>query len=327
MELHAPMSNQAPASPSLLLTHTTASRLPAFSSLALAMGIVGTSVTANKFIVGNAPIFLASAIRFILAAAILFAIVRLVEGGIPRLAARLHIILAVQSLSGVVMFNILLLIGLDMTTATVSGIITAATPAVIALMSVVVGERLSRTAWVGVSIAIAGVVAVNLLVTPAEDEASRPILGGFLVFLAVVGEGLYAILGKYAAGKVTPLATSALVSTYGALMFIPLALWDLRGFDPGSVPLSAWIAVLYLAAVVTVIAFVLWFKGLATIPASTAGAFTGMIPVTAVISAGLILGETVGPLHIAGIISVLMGIFLVASARSHGHAAMPSTPE
>jgi drug/metabolite transporter (DMT)-like permease len=162
-------------------------------------------------------------------------------------------------------------------------------------------------------------------VTPAEDEASRPIVGGFLVFLAVVGEALYTILGTYAAGKVTPLATAALVSTYGALMFIPLALWDLRDFAPGSVPLSAWIAILYLALVVTVIAFVLWFKGLSTIPASTAGAFTGMIPVTAVISAGLILGETVGPLHIAGIVCVLLGIFLVANARSLPRPLAPAS--
>jgi drug/metabolite transporter (DMT)-like permease len=301
--------------------------MPAFGSLALAMGIVGTSVTANKFIVGHAPIFLAMAMRFILAAVILIVIVRLVEDGLPKLPVRLHVLLAVQSLAGVVMFNILLLIGLDMTTATVSGIITAATPAVIALMSVAIGDRLSRTGWIGVSLAIAGVVAVNLLITPAEDEASRPILGGAVVFLAVVGEALYTILGKYAAGKVTPLATSALVTIYGAVMFVPLAIWDLRDFDAGSVPMSTWIAILYLAIVVTVMAFVLWFRGLATIPASTAGAFTGMIPVTAVMSAGLVLGETVGLLHIAGIVCVLIGIFLVASARSQARATAPPAAE
>ena len=311
------MSRELPVAAPVIATSPVASRLPAFGALALAMGIVGTSVTANTFIVGHAPIFLASAIRFLLAAAILVVIVRAIEGGLPRLSSRLHAVLALQALAGVVMFNILLMLGLDMTTATVSGIITAATPAVIALMSVAMGDRLGRVGWIGVSVAIAGVVAVNLLATPGEDEASRPILGGVLVFLAVVGEALYAVLGRYAAGKMTPLATATWISLYGAAMFVPLALWDLRDTDLDAIPLSAWLAILYLAIVVTVVAFALWFKGLATIPASTAGAFTGMIPVTAVISAGLILGESVGPIHIAGIACVLTGIFLVASARAH----------
>lgn len=311
------MSRELPVAAPVIATSPAASRLPAFGALALAMGIVGTSVTANTFIVGHAPIFLASAIRFLLAAAILVMFVRAIEGGLPRLSSRLHAVLALQALAGVVMFNILLMLGLDMTTATVSGIITAATPAVIALMSVAMGDRLGRVGWIGVSVAIAGVVAVNLLATPGEDEASRPILGGVLVFLAVVGEALYAVLGRYAAGKLTPLATATWISMYGAAMFVPLALWDLRDTDLDAIPLSAWLAILYLAIVVTVVAFALWFKGLATIPASTAGAFTGMIPVTAVISAGLILGESVGPLHIAGIACVLTGIFLVASARAH----------
>lgn len=311
-----PMPTELHSTSPLLLARPAASRLPAFAALAGAMGIVGTSVTANKFIVGHAPIFLASAARFIIAAAVLLLLVRAIEGGLPRLPAHLHAILAVQSLAGVVLFNILLLVGLDMTTATMSGIITAATPAVIALMSVAMGERLSRAGWLGVTIAIAGVVAVNLLVTPPGDAAPRPILGGFLVLLAVVGEALYTILGKHAAGRVSPLATATLVSLYGAAMFLPLALWDLRTADLGAIPASAWLAVLYLALIVTVVAFALWFRGLQAIPASIAGAFTGMIPVTAVISAGLVLGEDVGPLHIAGIAIVLLGIMLVAGART-----------
>jgi drug/metabolite transporter (DMT)-like permease len=292
------------------------SRLPAFASLAGAMGIVGTSVTANKFIVGHAPIFLASAVRFVIATAILLALVRLVEDGLPRLPRRLHALLALQALAGIFLFNALLLIGLDMTTATISGIITAATPAVIALMSVAMGEHLSRGGWMGVSLAIAGVVAVNLLATPPKDAASHPLLGGLLVFVAVIGEALYTIIGKHAAGRVSPLATAALVSLYGAAMFMPFALWDLRTADLGAIPASAWLAVLYLALIVTVVAFVLWFRGLQAIPASIAGAFTGMIPVTAVISAGLILDEEIGLLHISGIACVLAGIFLVAGARS-----------
>ena len=300
-----------------MLKHLQSSdRLPALAALATGMSIVGTSVTANKYLVGHIPIMLASEIRFLLAACLLLVIVHLVEDRLPTVSLRLHAILALQALFGVVAFNILILLGLDMTTATISGIITSATPAVIAIMSFFLGDRLSRTAWLGVIIAIGGVILVNLFASPSEDIARRPLLGGMLVFLAVIGEAAYTVLGRYVTREISAFATATYICLYGAAMFLPFALWDLRGFKPGEVPASTWIAILYLAIVVTVVAFVLWFKGLATIPASIAGAFTGMIPITAVISAGLLLNEPVGVPHIVGIICVLTGIILVARARS-----------
>lgn len=291
-------------------------RLPALGALTAGMGIVGTSVTANKFLVGNIPIMLASEIRFLIATCLLLIIVRLVENGLPRIPLRMHLVLAAQALFGVVAFNVLILIGLDMTTATISGIITAATPAIIAIMSFALGDRLSRTAWMGVSLAITGVVLVNLLASPSDDAARRPLLGGLLVFLAVVGEAAYTVLGRYAARAISPFATATYICIYGTALFLPFAIRDLRDFEPADVPTSTWVAILYLAVIVTVVAFVLWFKGLAVIPASIAGAFTGMIPVTAVISAALLLHEHVELPHVLGIVCVLFGIVLVANARA-----------
>lgn len=301
-------------------------RLPALGALAAGMGIVGTSVTANKFVVGNIPIMLASGIRFLIGASLLLIIVRLVENGLPRISLRMHIVLAAQALFGIVAFNVLILIGLDMTTATIGGIMTAATPSIIAIMSFALGDRLSRTAWIGVFLAIGGVVLVNLLATPSDDAARRPLLGGLLVFLAVVGEAAYTVLGRHAARAISPFATATYICIYGTVMFLPFAIRDLRGFQPANVPTSTWIAILYLAVVVTVVAFVLVFKGLAVIPASVAGAFTGMIPVTAVASAALLLHERVGVPHILGIASVLVGILLVANARSAPLAATSPVP-
>lgn len=304
-------------------TSSTTSRLPALAFLAAGMGIVGTSVTANKFLVGHIPIMLAMELRFLIAAVILLGLVQRVESGMPRLSRRLHIVLAAQALCGVVAFNILLLIGLDMTTAVISGIITAATPAVIAIMSFLLGDRLSPIAWLGVMLTIGGVVLVNLLASPAEDVARRPILGAAVVFLAVVGEAAYTILGRYTIRTISPLATATWMCIYGSILFLPFAIHDLKTFSIGSVPGSTWLALLYLALFVTVVAFVLWFKGLATVPASTAGAFTGMIPITAVVSAAILLHERIGIAHLTGITCVLAGIVLVARTRSVPEARRP----
>lgn len=293
----------------------TSERLPALLALATGMGIVGTSMTANKFIAGEFPIMLASAVRFAIATAVLLVLVKLIDDGLPKIPRRLHGILAAQAFFGVFGFNVLVLLGVDMTTATISGIITAMTPAMIAIISFAMGDRLGTVAWAGVGLTIGGVVLVNLLATPPEEAARRPLLGAFLVLLAVIGEALYTVLGRQVATRMTPLSIATFICIYGLLMFLPFALWDLVGFDAGAAPASAWVAIVYLAIVVTVIAFVIWFVGLRTIQASTAGAFTGMIPITAVLSAWLILGEEIGWAHIAGIALVLTGILLVANAR------------
>ncbi|HWV24695.1 MAG TPA: DMT family transporter [Thermomicrobiales bacterium] len=307
----------------MMMPPATTSRLPAIACLATGMGIVGTSVTANKYLVGHIPIMLAMEIRFLIATIVLLVIVRLVEAGLPQIPLRLHVVLAAQALFGVVAFNILLLVGLDMTTATISGIITAATPAVIAIMSFLLGDRLPPIAWLGVALTIGGVILVNLLASPSEDIARRPILGAMLIFLAVIGEAAYTILGRYATRSISPFGTATWICIYGAAMFLPLALWDVRHFSPGAVPASTWLAIAWLAIFVTVIAFVLWFKGLASIPASTAGAFTGMIPITAVISAAILLHEPVGIAHLAGMTCVLAGIFLVAQPRATPETTRP----
>jgi drug/metabolite transporter (DMT)-like permease len=306
------------------LPSPTRERLPALLALATGMGVVGTSMTANKFIVGELPIMLASGARFAIATIVLLVLVRMVENRLPRIPRRLHLVLVAQAFFGVFGFNVLVLLGVDMTTATISGIITAMTPAMIAVISFGLGDRLGPGAWVGVALTIAGVVLVNLLATPPEDAARRPLLGATLIFLAVVGEALYTVLGRHVATKISPLATATFICIYGFAMFLPFALRDLWRFDPGSASRGAWIAVAYLAIVVTVFAFVIWFVGLRIIPASTAGAFTGMIPITAVLSAWLVLGERIGWAHVAGIALVLAGILLVARSRGK---ALPGTGE
>jgi drug/metabolite transporter (DMT)-like permease len=295
--------------------------LASYLALSGAMLIVGTSVVASKIVVETMPIYTASALRFLIAAAMLLAIATH-AGGIPRVPRRVHVILALQAAVGLVMFNVLLLLGLDLTTAIASGIITSTTPAVVALLSIPLGDRLRPAGWLGVSLAVAGVVVVNIFGTAEASSASRPLLGAALVFLAVVGEALYAVLGKVATASIKPIPMATLVTVYGFVLFAPLAAFDIGDFHPGEVPRRGWVAIVYLAAIVTVVAFALWFHGLQHVSASTAGAFTGMIPIGTILATAIFLDEPVRWLHIAGMAVVIAGIVLVARGTRPGDPAL-----
>jgi len=293
--------------------HTSRSVFLARCALAGAMILVGSVVVSAKFIVEQFPILLGLGIRQVAATAIMVAIVLLVEKRLPTFRRRDHGIILLQTLSGVVMFNILLLAGVERTTAAASGIITSTVPAWIAVLSLAIGERITWLTMIGIAMAMGGVAVVNLAGGDnGAGEASAPLLGGVLVMGAVISEALFTIFGKAVSGRVTPIANCYMVCVYGSLMFLPFALWQLPGFDFGSVSASGWIALAWSAGPVMVGAFFLWFTGLRVVPANSAAVFTGLIPVSALICAAIFLGERIGWPHYVGMGCVIAAILLVA---------------
>src|SRR5207245_396257 len=73
-----------------------------------------------------------------------------------------------------------------------------------------------------------------------------------------------------------------------------------------------WVALAYYGLVVTVLAFVLWARGLAVVPASTAAVFTAVLPLSAVLLSYAILGEAFAWSHVLGAACVIGGIVLLA---------------
>lgn len=67
---------------------------------------------------------------------------------------------------------------------------------------------------------------------------------------------------------------------------------------------------------VTPLGYLLWFGGLAKVPASTAGVFAGVLPVSAVVLSYAVLGEPFSWVHPIGIACVLAAILLIARQKS-----------
>jgi drug/metabolite transporter (DMT)-like permease len=225
---------------------------------------------------------------------------------------------------------VLLLWGLLFTSAAEGGVITSTTPAVVGLISFVfLKERPSAGVWAGIVLAVGGIVALNVLGSePGFSEARRPapLLGNLLVFGAVISEALFTIFGKAAAERVTPLATAASASALSLALFLPFGLYQAASFDFSSAGLAGWASVLHYGAFVTALGYLLWFGGLSKVPASTAGVFTGVLPVSAVLLSYLVLGEPFSWAHPVGVACVLLAILLIARQRPATAAAAVSDP-
>ena len=107
-------------------------------------------------------------------------------------------------------------------------------------------------------------------------------------------------------------------------LFLPLGLYQVVGFDFSSVGLRGWVAVLHYGVFVTALGYLLWFGGLSRVPASTAGVFTGVLPVSAVVLSYAVLEELFSWAHLVGVACVLLAILLIARQGPAGRAkALP----
>lgn len=288
--------------------------LRAYIELTLAMIIVGSSVVVGKLVTSNFPVFLASSLRFGIASLILVPLLFKLEKNMPKLETKDKLHLILQTITGVFGFSIFLLIGLKYTTASESGIITSTTPAVIGLISFAfLKEKLKWNKVTGILITVCGVIIINVAGNLGQSEkGDKLLLGNLLVFCAVICEALFTIFGKIVSKKMSSLAISTSVTVLGFLMFFPFSIYQSINFDFTKVPISAWISIIYYAIVVTVIGFFLWYQGVSKVQASTSAVFTGILPISSLVLSYTILKEPFLPIHIVGILFVLVGILFIS---------------
>ncbi|WP_214484336.1 DMT family transporter [Bacillus sp. SM2101] len=287
----------------------------AYTKIFLAMAIVGSSVVFGKLIISSFPVFLASELRFLVATIILVPFLLLQEKQFPSIRLKDLFILFFQAFTGVFLFNIFMLYGLKYTTAIEAGIITSTLPAVIGLVSFLfLKERLSRTKGLGIIFAVLGVLLINLI--DGELGTVNSLLGNLLIFGTVLGETLFITIGKSVSNRFTPLTISTLMSIFGLMMFLPFAIYEAKEFDFSSVGIMDWMNILYFGIVVTVLAFLLMYQGLSTVPASSAGVLTSVIPFSSVILSFLILKEELLVSHLFGMLFVLIAIFFISKDSS-----------
>jgi drug/metabolite transporter (DMT)-like permease len=139
-------------------------------------------------------------------------------------------------------------------------------------------------------------------------------MGNLLVFGAVVGEAVFVVCSRVAAQRLPPLVVATAISALGFVMFLPMAALQMRAFPLSRLAPTDWTIVAYYGVLVTVVAFLLWARGVARVPASTASVFTGVLPVSALALSHFVLGESVTTWHLLATALVAAGIVTLARA-------------
>jgi drug/metabolite transporter (DMT)-like permease len=192
-----------------------------------------------------------------------------------------------------------------------AAILIAAVPLVVALMALRVDpdERAEGSRLVGLLVGFGGVVVLLGL-----DVAGRPgeLLGAFAILLAAVGYAAGPMIIKHRFGDLNPLGpVTASMGISGAVLTIPAL-----GSAPSTMPSSDTIvSVLVLGVACSAIAFLLFFALIGEVGPGRATVITYVNPVVAVALGVTLLGESLGPSAVAGLLLILAGSWLSTGGR------------
>jgi drug/metabolite transporter (DMT)-like permease len=261
--------------------------------------------------VATFPVFLLAWLRFGIAAVAMAHWVRRRAGDAP-LSAHDRRLMFWESFLGNFLFSICMLFGVAATSALAAGVVMAAIPATVAILSrLFLGERISTRVQWAIACAAAGIALLALArQTGTADGAEAPWWGYALLLGAVVCESSYVVIGKRLTGNVSPRRISALINLWGLLLVTPLGVWQAWQFDFAAVETRMWVLLVFYAIAASMVTVWLWMKGLRHVPAPQAGVFTVMLPVSAALVGVLVLGEPFGMAHLAAFVLAVAGLLL-----------------
>lgn len=280
-----------------------------FLCLASSMAVVGSYVGLSKILVLVFPIFLLAWLRFGIAALAMAHWVRRAPQE-ARLSRHDRGLLFLESFFGNFLFSICMLFGVSMSSALAAGVIMAGIPAAVALLSrAFLKERIARRTLAGIACAVGGIALVSF--TKNADAATPgSLLGNLLLLSAVLCEASYVVIGKKLTGNVSPKRISALINLWGLALVTPFGLWQALRFDFGAVAAGSWWLLAFYSIAASVVTVWLWMTGLKHVPASSAGIFTVLLPVSAAAVGVLFLGERFSTAQAAAFALALAGVVL-----------------
>lgn len=274
---------------------------------------LATLFWAGNFVIGQAAMETMQPLqltfwRWALAAVPLLVLAHAVERPDWRAVLSRWPVLLLLSALGMSAYTLLLYSALGHTSALNASLVTAANPALIMVLAVILlRDRPGPLSWVGLGLGLLGV----LLVLTAGDL--RRLLtfsidtGELLILAAITVWGFYTILARRL--SIPAITSTAVQVAMAAVVLVPFALAAGAGLP--STPAEGW-SLAYIALFPSLGSYLLWNLALKTTSAANAGNYLNLIAVfTAIITVAL--GQPVTVPQILGGVLVISGVLLTSA--------------
>jgi drug/metabolite transporter (DMT)-like permease len=283
--------------------------------LILANVLWACSYVAAKYALRDASVLMMNALRMLIAAIVLLPFLiatrkslQLTRRDLPQLALLAFI--------GLVINKTFEYGGLSLSTASDVALLITSESLYTAVFSwLLLRERFKSLTVIALLLGFAGVYLIverSLIPNIPSGGGIMRMVGDLMVVLALIFEAFYTVRGKALLVKHSPLLITATTIVGSTIFWIPIAGGDilLNGWHP--LGLAAWLGIGWLALMSTVIAYLAWFKGLATVDGSAAASTLFIQPLLGTVLAIILLHDQLLPTTIVGGILIIASVYLIS---------------
>jgi drug/metabolite transporter (DMT)-like permease len=203
--------------------------------------------------------------------------------------------------------------GVDGTSVSNAALIIGATPVVVAVASALLGrDRITPFHWLGAAVSAAG---IYIVVGRAAAFGGSTFHGDALIMVSVCCWAAYTLGAARLMERHSPLYVTGVTMALGGLpyaaIFLPAVFrvdwWHVSAFTLIALPLSALLA---LCA-----AYLIWYAGVQQIGPARTSIYSNVVPIAAMIVAGVWLGEPISRTKILGAVAIIGGVLLTRIRR------------
>ena len=287
--------------------------------------VLATLFWSGNFVVGQAAVASMTPLdltfwRWTLAAAPLLLLAHFFEKPDWRAVLRRWPALLLLSALGMSGYTLLLYGALGFTSAMNASLITAANPALIVVMAVVLlGEKTTRLGWLGICLGLLGVLLVLTRGELARVFSLSINTGELMMIGAIIVWGFYTIIARRL--KVPPISATAVQVVMATVTLAPFAVAMNVQFPDTAA--EGW-SMAYIALFPSLGSYLLWNLALKTTPPGTAGNYLNLMVVfTAIIT--VLLGTPLTLVQVLGGLMVIAGVVLTG-IKGQPRLAVPAVP-
>lgn len=272
----------------------------------------GGTFIAGRILAQEVAPFSGSFLRFLVASVCMFPLVWHFEGRLQPLRKKQLLVVFLSGMTGVFLYNVFFLTGLQTVQAGRASVIVASNPVLISLFAALLfrGERMTVLKAIGVALSVTGAVYVITRGNPTGILEGAMGRGELLIFGCVASWVSYSLIGKIVMRDVQPVSAVTYACLIGSAALLPPALIEGMAGNLGRYSLAAWLSIVYLGFFGTCLGFIWYYEGIREIGASKAAVFINFVPISAVTMSFFLLGEPVDLSLLVGGALVLSGIYL-----------------
>ena len=290
---------------------SVAAPLPVYAKLTAVALVWGGSFIAARVVAQEMPTFTAALWRYVIATTALVALSFALERGLPRLSRVQALGICLLGVTGVVLYNVLFLYGMQSVQASRGSLIIATVPAATLLGGALfMHEPLTLRKGAGIAVALLGVAIELGRGNPLVMFQGHVGIGEAALFGGVLAWAAYTLLGRRLLTELSPLAATTYAALVGTALLAVLCVAT-GDFAVPAANQRGWLSLLFLGLLGTALAYIWFYDGVHAIGPARTSVFVNLVPIAAITFAVLLLNEPLLPSMIVGAVLVVSGVFII----------------